>query len=148
MGTLGDYPVYVRAGALIPLVKDTKVSNIIPDSADRKTMFTWFAPTAAADVNNKATFELRQSVTEGTGITATAYFSSATTIEATISATKSATGFEIVGINEPSNVDLDSWLLSGCAYVYVDHIKTLSVSCLHTDGGVAIHIEGVTSSVF
>jgi hypothetical protein len=130
------------------------------DLTNQRAYFTWYGPAfGTANASSPATYNMRESVTEGSGVAVSAYFSTESSVEVSISAHKKSifqpelsvdhgVGFEIVGVHKPSAVVIEAWKNSLCSHVYVDAVKTLTVTCVHNEGGVKIHIEGVQSSLF
>eukprot|EP01038_Epipyxis_sp_PR26KG_P009737 gene9737-13103_t len=140
---LSDYSVYVRQGALIPLIQQAKPSEDKTDITNKRTTFTWFAPT---HTTTSSIFEMRESITEGPGIRAIASFTSETSVVATLSAHNNPIGFEIIGIEEPTEVVLKSWPTSLCFHDYVKLTKKLSVLCKNNDGGLEVIVNGLILS--
>ena len=111
-------------------------------------LFTWFDPSSTAvDAAHPVQFALRESVTEGSGMVATAFFSAADTITAQLSARSSAStmgaGFQIVGVTQPTAVTVDAWPGSRCTHEYAAHTSTVTVSCASVAGGLKVTVAGV-----
>jgi alpha-glucosidase (family GH31 glycosyl hydrolase) len=145
---LKNYSVFVRQGALLPIVKQAYPSDDFTDLTNKLILFTWFGPSNSATANTKVSYEMRESITTGTGIVATAYFSTASSIEAQISAHDTVVaGFEIVGITKPSVVTVKAWSSSLCTDNYNEATTTLTVECQSIAGGVLIYIDGVSPTL-
>jgi hypothetical protein len=162
--TIDNYPVYVRKGAFIPLHplkyahtedrnKGLSEEALMLDYDTSVTMdrvlFTWFAPSPANDATHPVTFSLRESISEGTGMVATAAFSSANTLSAQISAHTGAlgAGFAFVGVTEPAQVTVDAWPNARCLHEYAKSSSTLTVSCDSVVGGVKVTATGVAPTL-
>ena len=161
---ISSFPVYVRKGAFIPLHPVTLLSGGVatPASTEEqlldatssvatdRVLFTWFAPSTAVDAAHPVQFALRESITEGTGMVATAAFSATNTITATISAHTQGSmggGFSFVGVSKPSDVAVEAWPDSRCAHEYADHTSTLTVSCASLAGGLKVTLSGVAGTL-
>jgi hypothetical protein len=165
-----SYPVYVRKGAFIPLhpvsyapegapgpgpVQVSEESHLLEASAmvqSEKVHFTWFAPSTASDASRPVQYALRESVVDGPGVVASAWFATPDTITAQISArvdapTDMAAGFAFVGVSKPSDVSIDAWTNARCLHEYVDHTSTLTVSCANIEGGVRVTATGTTPTL-
>jgi hypothetical protein len=158
---IDSFPVFVRKGAFIPLHPTSFApteealteaqSLLLPTThtAMDRVHFTWFAPTAPA--NGSATtvqYALRESVSEGAGMVATASFAG-DSITAQISAHtgKLGAGFEFIGISEPSDVQVVYWPNSRCTHQYESYRSTLVVSCAQVAGGLKVTVSGVAAKL-
>lgn len=158
-----SFPVYVRKGAFIPLhplvrapTEDATAEpvDVTLDPTSHAQMdrvhFTWFAPTPGADAStaNSVQYALRESVSEGAGMVATASFKG-DTITATVSAHTGAVGagFDFVGISEPSEVQVGYWPGSRCTHHYTERTQTLTVSCAQVPGGLQVTVSGVAAKL-
>jgi hypothetical protein len=151
--SIESFPVYVRKGAFIPLHPMThaptaaELADPTLDASSHAQMdrvhFTWFAPSAGT-----VQYALRESVSEGTGMVASASLSG-DTITATVSAHTGAlgAGFDFVGVTEPADVQLTYWPNSRCTHSYAERTKTLSVSCAQVAGGLKVTITGVAATL-
>jgi alpha-glucosidase (family GH31 glycosyl hydrolase) len=141
---LDSFPVYVRQGAILPLHNvNTKTQQ--PDL--NKVTFTWFGPQATSTKTNPATFSMRESMTTGTGMTATAYFADAENMVVEISAHPGPVGFDVIGVSEPSTVDIQSWKGAECTQHYFSKEQKLSVDCGINLGGLRIKVNGVSPTL-
>ena len=160
---ISTYPVYVRKGAFIPLhamnavtsgqyktVEDQLLDATSSVALDR-LLFTWFGPSTAADASHPVQFSLRESVSEGNGMVASAHFSTSNTIEAQISArtgkTAMGAGIQLVGVTEPSAVNIEAWPGSRCVHEYAQRTATLTVSCASVAGGLKVTVSGVSPTL-
>ena len=151
-----SFPVFVRKGAFLPLhplgfalsqeVSTEETQLLLPTTEVdmSRVHFTWFAPAAGASVQ----YTLRESVSEGNGMVATASFDGST-ITAQVSAHTGelGAGFEFIGVSEPSDVQVSYWPNSRCVHKYALHKQTLTVSCAKVAGGLKVTVTGVTSTM-
>lgn len=138
---LDSYPVHVRRGALIPLESTENAA---------KTVFTWFCPDITAmdnDAEHPKTAILRESESTGSGMLATAYITSNSSIEVTISARPGPVGFEIVGVTKPSAVLIESGVTGVCVHKYMAFTESVLVSCNDNSRGTHITVSDVASSL-
>lgn len=149
-----DYPVYVKQGAIIPVMKPGTSSKFEDNNIDATgdfshVEFTWYCPSYSnnSSVENRATYNMRESVTEGsTGITATASITDASTIALTISAHESRPGgFAVVGLNKPTFVQVlpENARVSKCIHDYDGVSKTFTIRCEHLFYGVSVVLSGI-----
>ena len=130
---LREYPVYVRAGALLPLWEDG-----VGSLAQPHTTFTWFAPDAKRDTA-PVIADVHEPVAAGAGMTATASFLAATTIELRVSAHEGPVAISLVNVSKPSNVGV---LGAICLeHVYNPLTKTLDVKCPNNNLGTVFTIQ-------
>lgn len=175
---LDTYPVYVRRGALMPLhplVLPSAAAAARRDSADdeavdvdlNRVIFTWFGPTAS--LTPEASYAMRESVTQGEGITATMRFTDDSTIVAEVSAHAVAAtmetadldasagtrsvggGISVQGILQPADVRIEAWqdgdAAAACDEPTYDSARMqLTVSCANLAGGLRVTLTGVTSA--
>lgn len=161
---LDSYPVYVRKNAFIPLhpwVFTTSTDSPVTSTVlTNEVHFTWFAPTVPSVLNfPDVEFDLRESVTDGSGMTAKAGFISTDTIVVEVSAhdpvSDISTGFgskslikgggvSLVGVSEPNGeVTVEAWSGSECTYDYAKHSSTFTVSCGSLSGGLKVTVKGI-----
>ncbi len=138
-----SYAVYVREGAFIPL-HDTKNedSDVESVNLDRYT-FTWFHPQTSASQANPARYDMRESMSTGTGMTAKAYFSSSDSILAEISSHPGSVALDLVGVEKPSDVKITAFKTAGCHHSYDVLGKRARVQCKNNLGGVRIEFSGI-----
>lgn len=161
------FPVYVRKGAFIPLHPVRAVRTADEGAAVEQTLteeallskdtsvdldrvlFTWFAPSTAQDADHPVSFALRESISEGTGMVAKASFTTADTLVATISAHRGAlgAGVSLIGVTEPSAVNVEAWADSRCVHSYTQHTSTFTVSCASVAGGLKVTLSGVKATL-
>ncbi len=145
-----SYPVYVREGAFLPLhdhsvsVKDKTIENV----DDNRVTFTWFHPQTSSTKASPALFQMRESITTGTGIQGKAYFTSETDFVAEISSHSGTLtgGFAFVGINKPTDVQIEAATANRCSQVYQPLQNTLRVNCASLVGGVRVTVTDGTAA--
>eukprot|EP01033_Poteriospumella_lacustris_P018319 gene18319-13165_t len=138
---LNSYAVYVREGALMPLY----AASVDPNGVDRvdlnRVMFTWFHPAASkATESNRKRFDMRESISTGEGLRAEGYYTADGVLVGEVSARDIAGGFEFVGVEKPSNVEIEAWEGSPCVDLYNPVTKTLQVSCRNLRGGMRVKV--------
>lgn len=138
---LESYSVFVRAGAFLPL------HDLGADGVDMNALtFTWFQPLLAAAHTADAplVYALRESISTGTGMEARVYFDgdARNSIFAQISSHAGPTAVELVGIEEPSAVDIQSWPSARCKHFYLQREQTLRISCADMTGGMKAVVSG------
>ena len=141
-----SYAVYVREGAFIPL-HDTNAQD--PDTPlvnMNRVTFTWFHPQKTATAANPAVYDMRESMTTGTGMRATAYFTSEDSVYAEISSHPGGVALDLVGVQKPDDVKIEAFLTAGCRKSYNTKTQTARVQCRDNVGGVKIQISGVKES--
>jgi len=159
---IDTFPVFVRKNAFIPLhplsfahidthkaVDDEKLLLDASTSVDmERVVFTWFGPSAANDASHPVVYKLRESISEGTGMVATASLTGDTLV-ATVSAHKGAlgAGVSIVGVSEPTSVVVDAWAGARCVHAYTTQTSTFTVSCASVAGGLKVTLSGVTTTM-
>jgi len=116
---LREYPVYVRAGALMPLWEEGL-------SKHSRTTFTWFAPRADRDTQ-PVVCAVHEPATDGPGMTATARFATAGSVEIKVSAHAGPVGISLVSVSKPSQVSVRGCV--GAEHLYNPLTKTLDVTC-------------------
>ena len=127
-----EIPVYVRKGAMLPLLQDIPLGG----KMDVFT-FTWFAPTFSDVVT---TSEMREPKEEGPGMTAEGKWLSEKTVQVSISAREGPVALSIPGVEKPANVDTSKSALC-FAHVYNPVRKTLDVLCQNNKRGVIITVD-------
>lgn len=131
---LSSYPVYVRKGSLLPLESYTSSKNII---------FNWFCPSGT----DSATANMRESDSDSTGNGLTASISIDSTssqLQGSITAHKTySSGFEIIGVTEPTSVNIVAPVTSLCDYSYEPRTYTLRLQCANIFLGVTFTVSGV-----
>lgn len=131
---LREYPVYVRAGALMPLWEEG--SGLVKDTAH--TTFTWFAPDPSRDTQPVVS-EVHEPLAEGSGMTATASFTAAGGIEVQVSAHTGPVGLSLVSVAKPAKVSVQGCLRS--EHVYHPLTKTLDIKCVDNARGSIFTVE-------
>lgn len=140
-----SYPVYVKRGALIPLISEAEILLHNGLGAGFPwPQFTWFAPTPTGVA---VTSEVREP-TAG-GLVATAVMSVDGSMEVSISSHDSKVGLTIVGITEPSDVSYDavSKLKAPCVHHYEKLASSFVFECLSVKGGVKVTVKGSKPSM-
>jgi hypothetical protein len=124
---------------MIPIHENDWLSDSIDDINDVNLVFVWYAP-----IMSKVSSEYREPIEDGTGVLAIGEFSVSNTITLTFSSTENKKGgFKLVGISEPSNIDIQSDLGSLCIHTYIDHTMTLFISCQNLSGGLSVTLDNV-----
>jgi alpha-glucosidase (family GH31 glycosyl hydrolase) len=138
---LHSYAVYVREGAMLPLYDYSLNSQRIDKIDMNRVVFTWFHPVAAqATISKPKEFNMRESVTTGSGMRAEGYVNDDGSIVVELSAHNNAAGIELIGMNEPTDVTLESWETSRCIHFYQPLVKNLKVSCSNLKGGLRVKV--------
>lgn len=139
---LDSYAVYVREGAFMPLYETSVDQTGIEKVNSERLVFTWFHPEAShATEAAPKIFDMRESISTGKGIHAAGYFTADNVLVATLSAHSGAAGFEFVGVEKPSAVDIDAWKTSLCIHAYRPLTKSLVVSCDNIQGGLRVQVH-------
>jgi alpha-glucosidase (family GH31 glycosyl hydrolase) len=140
---LDEYAVYVKEGSLLPLHdtnKEDSETELV--NMDRYT-FTWFHPQTSATKESPAIYEMRESMTTGTGIRATTYFTSSTSILSEITDHPGSVAFDLVGVEKPEDVQIEAFHTAGCRHSYDFMTKRARVQCKNNIGGVRIQFSGI-----
>lgn len=130
---LSSYPVYVRCGALIPLSEEGN---------DDIVLFTWFGPSPRNDESRPVSMDMRQSITDGTGISASFHFVESDSIQGRVSSHRGAGGVHFVGIAKPMDVTIDALPTAVCRSVYDPMKSSLKVTCADMAGGISVKVTG------
>lgn len=143
-----SYAVYVREGAFIPLHDHSidamdKTVNAVDDN---KVTFTWFHPEPSVTKAAPAIFQMRESVTTGTGIQAKAFFTSESDFLAEVSSHSGAGGLAFVGIDKPADVQIEALSTARCQQLYQPLQNTLRVTCASLTGGIRVTVLGATAA--
>lgn len=133
---LSSYAVYVLPLHLTILKKDGLQSVDM-----EKVIFTWFHPQSSVKQASPKRFELRESISTGTGMTATAYFTEDNTqLIGELSSHSSAAGFEFVGLASPVDVTAEGWKSTKCEHTYKAGRQSFMVLCNNLLGGVRVKV--------
>lgn len=126
---LSDFPVYVRQGALLPLVLDVPQAG--KSKQDELVVFCWYMPVYTTE---PVAFKMRQLLTEGPGVEVQAVFASPSTMTVRVSAHSGKVGIRLVGLH---NVVLTSASEgSGCAINDAMSSAGVTVVCADAASGV------------
>ena len=133
---LAEFPVYVRAGALLPLLEDPAGGL-----AAEHIAFTWFAPNPKSAV---VTADALEPAASGPGTRATASFPEAgtNTAEVRVSAHAGPVGITLVGVPAPAKVTTQG--ASPCLdleHSYCEETLTLVVKCEDNSAGTIVVVD-------
>jgi len=128
---LREYPVYVRAGALLPLWEEDKLKH-------SSTTFTWFAPRADRDTQPVVS-AVHEPAADGPGMTATASFTTTGSVEMKISAHEGAVGMSLVNVPSPTKVSVSGCV--GTEHFYYPLTRTLTVQCEKNTLGTILTVD-------
>lgn len=133
-----EIPVYVRQGAMLPLLRDRNFFGLQVLGDQDHFAFTWFAPTYTTDA--VTTSEMREPKEEGPGMTAEGKWLSEKTVQVSISAREGPVGLSIPGVDKPASVQTSKTAL--CAEHFYNPLKkTLDVVCQNNKRGVVVTID-------
>lgn len=137
---ISDYPVYVKRGSLIPLALKLQSLNNKDDYSKSPILFTWYAPKPSNEI---ITSEVREY--EGNGLIGTVSLNIDGILSATITSHETLNGgFEIYGITEPQNIQIEQSKFSiPCSHIYFNAENKLSIRCLSLKGGIKITANDV-----
>ena len=127
---LSDFAVYVRPNAYIPLYAGSK---------DEAVMWHWFG----AEMGSEKESEVRQPLDEGSGIVSEIELTATGTLSGSISAHTGAGGWVVIGLSEPTSVDVI--VASGVTFStsYDATALTLTVRVDDVSMGAMFHAYGV-----
>jgi len=127
---LSDFAVYVRRNAYIPLYAGSK---------DEAVMWHWFG----AEMGSEKESEVRQPLDEGSGIVSEIELTATGTLSGSISAHTGAGGWVVIGLSEPTSVDVI--VASGVTFStsYDATALTLTVRVDDMSMGAMFHAYGV-----
>ncbi len=129
---LVEYPVYVRQGALLPLMEDGAFGL-----TEAHLTFTWFAPRPGK--GGSVTADSLESGEVGPGTSATASFTGPSTAEVRVTAHKGAVGVTLIDVEKPVKVNVKG--VPCLEHVYNPLRKTLEIKCRDNRLGEIITIE-------